>query len=66
MGKLRAAIGASCAHGRPVPEHEDHPLGGGWKGWRDCHLEPDGILDFREGAGKREPGRAGTRAGGLE
>jgi mRNA interferase YafQ len=25
-------------------KHRDHPLKGGWKGRRDCHIEPDWIL----------------------
>ena len=34
---------------RPVgPKHKDHPLGGEWKGWRDCHVEPDWVLIHRK------------------
>lgn len=27
--------------------HEDHPLTGQWKGFRDCHVRPDLILIYR-------------------
>ena len=27
--------------------HEDHPLTGQWKGFRDCHIRPDLILIYR-------------------
>jgi len=25
----------------------DHPLAGNWKGFRDCHIEPDWVLLYR-------------------
>jgi mRNA interferase YafQ len=66
MEKLRAVIETLCARGRLDPKHKDHPLGGNWKGWRDCHVEPDWILIYREEAGKLELGRTGTHADVLE
>lgn len=27
--------------------HKDHPLKGEWKGWRDCHVEPDWVLIYK-------------------
>lgn len=27
--------------------HVDHPLGGNWKGSRDCHVRPDVLLIYR-------------------
>lgn len=26
--------------------HRDHPLGGDWAGYRDCHLKPDLVLIY--------------------
>lgn len=66
MEKLRAVIETLCGHGRLEPKHKDHPLSGEWKGWRDCHVEPDWILIYREEAGKLELGRTGTHADVLE
>ena len=31
----------------PLPEsYQDHPLKGEYKGYRDCHVEPDWILIY--------------------
>ena len=66
MHKLRAVIETLCARGRWDAKHKDHPLSGEWKGWRDCHVEPDWLLIYREEAGKLELGRTGTHADVLE
>src|SRR3954454_8213022 len=26
--------------------HRDHPLSGEWKGFRDCHIQPDWVLIY--------------------
>src|SRR4051812_35282994 len=57
LEKLRAMIETLRSHGRLAAKHRDHALGGQWTGWRDCHVEPDGILIYREEAGKLELGR---------
>lgn len=32
-----------------LPERlADHPLGGEWRGWRDCHVKPDLILIYQK------------------
>jgi mRNA interferase YafQ len=28
-------------------EYNDHPLNGNWKGFRECHIEPDWLLIYR-------------------
>ena len=62
LEKLRAVIEILCAH-RPLdPRHRDHALSGQWKGWRDCHVEPDWLLIYREKSGKLELGRTGTHS----
>ena len=27
--------------------NKDHPLGGNWTGYRDCHLKPDLVLIYK-------------------
>jgi mRNA interferase YafQ len=62
MEKLRTMIDALCAH-RPLDlRHKDHSLGGDWKGWRDCQIEPDWILIYRAEASKLELGRTGSHS----
>jgi mRNA interferase YafQ len=29
------------------PRYKDHPLGGEWKHFRDCHIEPDWLLIYK-------------------
>jgi len=39
----------ALANDRPLAErHRDHPLGGDWKDYRDCHLRPDLVLIYRK------------------
>ncbi len=28
------------------PQYKDHPLSGNWKGYRECHIEPDWLLIY--------------------
>ena len=66
MEKLRAVIETLCAHDQLEPRHRDHALTGDMKEWRDCHIEPDWILIYREIGGKLELGRTGSHADVLE
>ena len=66
MEKLRAVLETLCAHGQLDPSHRDHALSGEWKGWRDCHVEPDWVLIYRAKDGRLELGRTGTHADLLE
>jgi mRNA interferase YafQ len=65
--KLRAII-ESLRHHRPLePKSRDHALTGDWKGWRDCHVEPDWVLVYKRDAGTLILGRTGTHSDlGLE
>jgi len=31
-----------------LPRHENHPLHGDYKGWWECHIEPDWLLVYRK------------------
>lgn len=36
------------AEGTRLPrQYKDHPLSGNWKGFRDCHIEPDWLLIYK-------------------
>ncbi len=46
MTKLREVI--LLIDGSPLPARcKDHPLGGDWKHFRDCHIEPDWLLFYK-------------------
>ena len=47
MAKLHDAI-LLLIQGSPLPlRYKDHALGGEWKHFRDCHIEPDWMLIYK-------------------
>jgi mRNA interferase YafQ len=62
LAKLWAIVETLCSRGRLAPRHRDHALGGEWKGWRDCHVEPDWVLIFKPTATELVLGRTGSHA----
>lgn len=44
-----------------LPEkYRDHALTGKWRGFRECHVQPDWLLIYRVGDGKLWLARTGT------
>ncbi len=47
MNKLKTLL-SLIIDGKPLPDtYLDHPLKGGWKGFRDAHIESDWILIYK-------------------
>lgn len=47
MNLLKEVIGI-LASGAELPEkYLDHPLSGNYKGYRECHIEPDWLLIYK-------------------
>jgi len=47
MSKLDAVI-TKLANGETLePKYRDHALTGNYKGYRDCHIEPDWVLIYK-------------------
>ncbi|PKY09641.1 YafQ family addiction module toxin [Acidithiobacillus marinus] len=47
MGKLKTLLGL-LIEGKPLPAtYLDHPLKGGWRGFRDAHIESDWLLVYK-------------------
>ena len=47
MNKLKVLLGL-LIDGKPLPAiYLDHPLKGGWRGFRDAHIEPDWLLIYK-------------------
>ncbi len=42
--------------------HRDHALTGNWKGWRECHVEPDWLLFYQTTEAELILGRTGTHS----
>ena len=47
IDKLKTVIEILVSGSCLDPEYRVHPLIGGWKGCRDCHIEPDWILIYK-------------------
>ena len=48
LSKLSKAV-ELLASGKPLPaSYRDHALKGEFKGYRDCHLEPDWLLIYAQ------------------
>ncbi len=46
MDKLKALLGL-LIDGNPLPaSYLDHPLKGGWRSFRNAHIEPDWLLIY--------------------
>jgi mRNA interferase YafQ len=45
--ELNEALGFLIQKKPLQKKHVDHPLGGNWKGSRECHVTPDILLIYR-------------------
>ncbi len=62
MAKLRGVI-ALLMEGSPLPpRYKDHSLGGDWKHFRDCHIEPAWLLIYKIDGGELHLVRTGTHS----
>jgi mRNA interferase YafQ len=62
MSELRTVID-ELRHRRRLPaKYNDHALGGDLKGWRDCHVEPDWVLIYKQDTKELTLGRTGTHS----
>lgn len=60
--RLETVIDALRA-GEQLPKaRRDHPLKGEWKGWRECHIQPDWLLIYRTTDAEVLLARTGTHA----
>ncbi len=62
LGKLKEIIELLIS-GAELPErYVDHTLFGNWKGWRDCHVQPDWILIYKLDEVSLTLGRIGSHS----
>jgi len=62
LEKLRIVL-EFLVQSQPLPEeYKDHSLLGGYKGCRECHIEPDWLLIYMAGDKVLKLMRAGTHS----
>ena len=62
LGKLKEVIELLVA-GDTLPGNlRDNALTGDWKGWRDCHIEPDWLLIYKRLPEELVLGRTGSHS----
>ncbi|MFZ4658671.1 MAG: type II toxin-antitoxin system YafQ family toxin [Caldilineaceae bacterium] len=45
--KLLEVISLLAAEEALAPHYLDHPLKGNWRGYRECHIQPDWLLIYQ-------------------
>ena len=49
LDSLFSAVVGLLLFDQALPEsNRDHALGGGWSGYRECHIKPDLLLIYRK------------------
>ena len=48
LNKLKVLIEKLVTGEKLEPKYKDHQLSGEFKGYRDCHIEPDWLLIYRK------------------
>ncbi len=60
LAKLQAVV-VTLAAQEPLDEkYRDHALVGNWRGFRECHIQPDWLLIYRVEAEELQLARTGS------
>jgi mRNA interferase YafQ len=62
LSKLEVIITTLAAQKSPDERFRDHALIGNWKGFRECHIEPDWLLIYRVEGNELQLARTGSHA----
>lgn len=62
MGKLQQIIDTLRIPATLPPKNTDHNLTGNYAGYRECHIEPDWLLVYRQQGNELYLYRTGTHA----
>jgi mRNA interferase YafQ len=60
--QLEAVIRALVEERRLDPRYRDHSLVGNWRGFRECHIQPDWLLIYRIEDEELQLARTGSHA----
>lgn len=62
LSKLQDLIRLLLSNEILPQSYADHALSGNWKGWRDCHIEPDWLLIYKVTEDELMLGRTGSHS----
>ncbi len=62
MGRLQTVIDTLRIPETLPSKNKDHSLGGNFSGYRECHIEPDWLLIYRQAENELLLYRIGTHA----
>ena len=62
LDKLLAVVELLISGEDIPPKLRDHSLTGNWKGWRDCHIDPDWLLIYKMSTKELILGRTGSHS----
>ena len=60
LGLLETIVNTLVNQTPLAERHRDHSLVGNWKGYRECHIQPDWLLIYRIEAGELQLVRTGS------
>ena len=62
LPKMHEVIEMLCQNRPLEASYRDHALTGDWKGWRDCHIEPDWVMFYKLEPTRLILGRTGSHS----
>jgi mRNA interferase YafQ len=62
LAKLETVIRSLVDESELEPHYRDHALVGNWRGFRECHIQPDWLLIYRVENGELQLARTGSHA----
>ena len=62
LSQLEVVVAALVAQEPLDEQYRDHALVGNWKGFRECHIQPDWLLIYRIEGEELQLARTGSHA----
>ena len=62
LAKLQAVVVTLAAQRLVDEKYRDHALVGNWRGFRECHIQPDWLLIYRVEGEELQLARTGSHA----
>ncbi|GMQ78337.1 MAG: type II toxin-antitoxin system mRNA interferase toxin, RelE/StbE family [Anaerolineae bacterium] len=62
LSELKSVVSALVAEEQLDKRYRDHVLVGDWRGFRECHIQPDWLLIYRIESAELQLARTGSHA----